>query len=171
MLVLAIGSAVAIGAKRVGDPLQRRAGRRRPAPRGRDRAAAHADGSRGRPRRLPAGPGLRGGALRRRRQAMNARRPPDPRRSPCRASPSRSSATAAVATFALGLPFARALLLGALLAITDTVSVLLAFRSVRVPHRLAGDHGGREPLQRRHRARARERRRQIVMSGRVSLGP
>lgn len=45
--------------------------------------------------------------------------------------------TAAVATFALGLPFAVALLLGALLAITDTVSVLLAFRSVRVPHRLA----------------------------------
>jgi CPA1 family monovalent cation:H+ antiporter len=45
--------------------------------------------------------------------------------------------TAAVATFALNLPFAVALLLGALLAITDTVSVLLAFRSVRVPHRLA----------------------------------
>jgi CPA1 family monovalent cation:H+ antiporter len=45
--------------------------------------------------------------------------------------------TAAVATFALDLPFAVALLLGALLAITDTVSVLLAFRSVRVPHRLA----------------------------------
>ena len=37
----------------------------------------------------------------------------------------------------LGLPFPIALLLGALLAITDTVSVLLAFRSVRVPHRLA----------------------------------
>jgi CPA1 family monovalent cation:H+ antiporter len=46
-------------------------------------------------------------------------------------------ATAGVATFALQLPFATALLLGALLAITDTVSVLLAFRSVRVPHRLA----------------------------------
>lgn len=45
--------------------------------------------------------------------------------------------TAAVATWALALPFAAALLLGALLAITDTVSVLLAFRSVRVPHRLA----------------------------------
>ncbi len=46
-------------------------------------------------------------------------------------------ATAAVATFALKLPFQVALLLGALLAITDTVSVLLAFRSTRVPHRLA----------------------------------
>lgn len=45
--------------------------------------------------------------------------------------------TAAVATLVLGLPFPAALLLGALLAITDTVSVLLAFRSVRVPHRLA----------------------------------
>ena len=45
--------------------------------------------------------------------------------------------TATVATFALGLPFTTALLLGALLAITDTVSVLLAFRSTRVPHRLA----------------------------------
>lgn len=45
-------------------------------------------------------------------------------------------ATAAVAKLALGMPFAVALLLGALLAITDTVSVLLAFRSVRVPHRL-----------------------------------
>lgn len=45
--------------------------------------------------------------------------------------------TAAVATFALGLPFVVALLLGALLSITDTVSVLLAFRSLRVPHRLA----------------------------------
>jgi CPA1 family monovalent cation:H+ antiporter len=45
--------------------------------------------------------------------------------------------TAAVATWVLALPFAAALLLGALLAITDTVSVLLAFRSVRVPHRLA----------------------------------
>ncbi len=45
--------------------------------------------------------------------------------------------TAAVATWVLDLPFAVALLLGALLAITDTVSVLLAFRSVRVPHRLA----------------------------------
>jgi CPA1 family monovalent cation:H+ antiporter len=38
---------------------------------------------------------------------------------------------------ALGLPFSAALLLGALLAITDTVSVLLACRSARVPHRLA----------------------------------
>jgi CPA1 family monovalent cation:H+ antiporter len=46
-------------------------------------------------------------------------------------------ATAAVATWALALPFTVALLLGAILAITDTVSVLLAFRSVRVPHRLA----------------------------------
>jgi monovalent cation:H+ antiporter, CPA1 family len=46
-------------------------------------------------------------------------------------------ATACVATFALGMPFSVALLLGALLAITDTVSVLLAFRSTRVPHRLA----------------------------------
>jgi CPA1 family monovalent cation:H+ antiporter len=44
--------------------------------------------------------------------------------------------TAGVATWVLDLPFAVALLLGALLAITDTVSVLLAFRSVRVPHRL-----------------------------------
>ena len=35
-------------------------------------------------------------------------------------------ATAAVATFALSLPFTAALLLGALLAITDTVSVLLS---------------------------------------------
>jgi CPA1 family monovalent cation:H+ antiporter len=46
-------------------------------------------------------------------------------------------ATAAVATLALGLPFSVALLLGSVLAITDTVSVLLAFRSTRVPHRLA----------------------------------
>ena len=46
-------------------------------------------------------------------------------------------ATAAVATWVLQLPFEAALLLGALLSITDTVSVLLAFRSVRVPHRLA----------------------------------
>src|SRR5690606_38122873 len=45
--------------------------------------------------------------------------------------------TAAIATWALELPFAIALLLGALLAITDTVSVLLAFRAVRVPQRLA----------------------------------
>ena len=45
--------------------------------------------------------------------------------------------TAAVATWVLQLPFAASLLLGALLSITDTVSVLLAFRSVRVPHRLA----------------------------------
>lgn len=44
--------------------------------------------------------------------------------------------TAAIATWVLDLPFAPALLLGAILAITDTVSVLLAFRSVRVPHRL-----------------------------------
>lgn len=45
--------------------------------------------------------------------------------------------TAAIATYALSLPFAVALVLGALLAITDTVSVLLAFRAVRVPQRLA----------------------------------
>jgi len=45
--------------------------------------------------------------------------------------------TAAVAAWGLGLPFPIALVLGAILAITDTVSVLLAFRSVRVPHRLA----------------------------------
>lgn len=45
--------------------------------------------------------------------------------------------TAAVATWELGVPFSVAALLGALLAITDTVSVLLAFRTVRVPHRLA----------------------------------
>jgi CPA1 family monovalent cation:H+ antiporter len=44
--------------------------------------------------------------------------------------------TAAIATWVLDLPFAAALLLGAILSITDTVSVLLAFRSVRVPHRL-----------------------------------
>ena len=46
-------------------------------------------------------------------------------------------ATAAIASWELDLPFSVALLLGAVLAITDTVSVLLAFRSVRVPHRLA----------------------------------
>jgi CPA1 family monovalent cation:H+ antiporter len=46
-------------------------------------------------------------------------------------------ATAAIAAWELALPFSVALLLGAVLAITDTVSVLLAFRSVRVPHRLA----------------------------------
>jgi CPA1 family monovalent cation:H+ antiporter len=46
-------------------------------------------------------------------------------------------ATAAIASWEIGLPFAVALLLGAVLAITDTVSVLLAFRSVRVPHKLA----------------------------------
>jgi CPA1 family monovalent cation:H+ antiporter len=45
--------------------------------------------------------------------------------------------TAAVASWGIGLPFTIALLLGAILSITDTVSVLLAFRSVRVPHRLA----------------------------------
>jgi CPA1 family monovalent cation:H+ antiporter len=45
--------------------------------------------------------------------------------------------TAVIATWAIGLPFPLALLLGAVLSITDTVSVLLAFRSVRVPHRLA----------------------------------
>lgn len=45
--------------------------------------------------------------------------------------------TAAIAGWEIGLPFPVALLLGAVLAITDTVSVLLAFRSVRVPHRLA----------------------------------
>jgi CPA1 family monovalent cation:H+ antiporter len=46
-------------------------------------------------------------------------------------------ATGAVAAWGIGLPISIALLLGAILAITDTVSVLLAFRSVRVPHRLA----------------------------------
>lgn len=46
-------------------------------------------------------------------------------------------ATAAIASWEIGLTFPIALLLGAVLAITDTVSVLLAFRSVRVPHRLA----------------------------------
>ena len=46
-------------------------------------------------------------------------------------------ATAAIASWEIGLPFSVALLLGSVLAITDTVSVLLAFRSVRVPHRLA----------------------------------
>ncbi len=46
-------------------------------------------------------------------------------------------ATATIASWEIGLPFAVALLLGAVLAITDTVSVLLAFRSVRVPHKLA----------------------------------
>jgi CPA1 family monovalent cation:H+ antiporter len=45
--------------------------------------------------------------------------------------------TATVATWVLDLPFSTALLLGAILAITDTVSVLLAFRAVRVPKRLA----------------------------------
>lgn len=45
--------------------------------------------------------------------------------------------TAGIATWALELPFTVALVLGALLAITDTVSVLLAFRAVRVPQRLA----------------------------------
>lgn len=45
--------------------------------------------------------------------------------------------TATIASWAIGLPFSVALLLGAILSITDTVSVLLAFRSVRVPHRLA----------------------------------
>jgi CPA1 family monovalent cation:H+ antiporter len=46
-------------------------------------------------------------------------------------------ATAAIAAWEIGLPFTIALLLGAVLAITDTVSVLLAFRRVRVPRRLA----------------------------------
>jgi len=46
-------------------------------------------------------------------------------------------ATATLAAWEIHLPFAVALLLGAVLAITDTVSVLLAFRSVRVPHKLA----------------------------------
>lgn len=45
--------------------------------------------------------------------------------------------TAVIVTWAIGLPFNLALLLGAILSITDTVSVLLAFRSVRVPHRLS----------------------------------
>ena len=46
-------------------------------------------------------------------------------------------ATAVIAAWEIGLPFSIALLLGAELAIAHTVSVLLAFRSVRVPHRLA----------------------------------
>ena len=46
-------------------------------------------------------------------------------------------ATATIASWEIGLPFAVALLLGAVLAITDTVSVLLAFRGVHVPHKLA----------------------------------
>lgn len=46
-------------------------------------------------------------------------------------------ATGLIANLVLDLPLAVALLMGALLAITDTVSVVLAFRSVRVPHRLA----------------------------------
>jgi CPA1 family monovalent cation:H+ antiporter len=46
-------------------------------------------------------------------------------------------ATATLAAWEIDLPFTVALLLGAVLAITDTVSVLLAFRSVRVPHKLA----------------------------------
>ena len=46
-------------------------------------------------------------------------------------------ATAAIAAWEIGLPFSVSLLLGAVLAITDTVSVLLAFRAVRIPHRLA----------------------------------
>lgn len=46
-------------------------------------------------------------------------------------------ATALIAREALDLPIETALVLGALLAITDTVSVLLAFRAVRVPPRLA----------------------------------
>ena len=66
-------------------------------------------------------------------------------------------ATAAIASWEIGLPFPVALLLGAVLAITDTVSVLLAFRSVRVPHRLAAIMEGREPVQRRHRAGAGQR--------------
>jgi CPA1 family monovalent cation:H+ antiporter len=45
--------------------------------------------------------------------------------------------TATLASWLIGLPFPVSLLLGAVLAITDTVSVLLAFRSVRVPRRLA----------------------------------
>lgn len=45
--------------------------------------------------------------------------------------------TAALAWLLLSLPFTIALLLGALLAITDTVSVLLAFRSARVPRALS----------------------------------
>jgi CPA1 family monovalent cation:H+ antiporter len=45
--------------------------------------------------------------------------------------------TAALAAWLIGLPFSVSLLLGAVLAITDTVSVLLAFHSVRVPRRLA----------------------------------
>lgn len=45
--------------------------------------------------------------------------------------------TATVATFGLSMSFVLALLLGALLSITDTVSVLLAFRSERVSQRLS----------------------------------
>ncbi len=62
--------------------------------------------------------------------------------------------TAAVATFALNLPFAVALLLGALLAITDTVSVLLAFRSAGSAP-AGGHHGRGESVQRRDRPGAR----------------
>lgn len=50
--------------------------------------------------------------------------------------------TALVVTWVLDLPFSIALLLGAILAITDTVSVLLAFRAVRVPQRLAATMEG-----------------------------
>ncbi len=46
-------------------------------------------------------------------------------------------ATGVIATTVLSMPFAVALLMGALLAITDTVSVLLAFRGMHVPHKLA----------------------------------
>jgi len=46
-------------------------------------------------------------------------------------------ATGLIAKLELGLPLEIALLLGALLAITDTVSVLLAFKSVPVPQKLA----------------------------------
>ena len=63
--------------------------------------------------------------------------PADPDAGRCRASRCRSSAPPPSPPWVIGFPFAVALLLGAVLAITDTVSVLLAFRSVRVPHRLA----------------------------------
>ncbi len=46
-------------------------------------------------------------------------------------------ATGLIATKVLSMPLPIAMLMGALLAITDTVSVLLAFRGARVPARLA----------------------------------
>lgn len=46
--------------------------------------------------------------------------------------------TGSAAHLALGLPWAVALVLGALLSVTDTVSILYAFRRANVPPRLAG---------------------------------